>query len=149
MSKTKVVARNKRARHDYAILETIEAGLVLLGGEVKSIRDGRVSIAEAFGQFKGGELFLRDMHIPEYSHAGYAPHEPRRPRKLLLHGRELNKLETAVTRGGLTMVPLQLYFLNGRAKVEMALVRGRKRHDKREALKGKAAQQEIRRATGH
>ncbi len=147
MSGKKVVARNKRARHDYEILGAVEAGLVLQGGEVKSIRDGKVSLAEAFGQFKRGELFLRDMHIPEYSHAGYAPHEPRRPRKLLLHRRELRKLETAVTRGGLTMVPLQLYFTDGRAKVEMALVRGRKRHDKREALKGKAAEQEIRRAS--
>lgn len=148
MSGRKVVAQNRRARYDYAILEKVEAGLVLLGGEVKSIRGGKASIAEAYGQFKDGELYLRDMHVPEYSHKGYASHEPRRPRKLLLHRRELRKLEAAVTRQGLTMVPLQLYFKNGRAKVEMALVRGRKRHDKREALKRKAAQQEIKRASG-
>ena len=111
----KVVARNRRAFHDYEILETVEAGIVLVGPEVKSLRTGKISIAEAYAAFKGGELFLLDMHVPEYSHTGYTPHEPRRPRKLLLHRRELRKLESVLARRGLTLVALQVYFRGGRA----------------------------------
>ena len=143
-----VVARNRRAFHDYEVLERFEAGVVLVGPEVKSLRDGKGSLAEAYAAFTRGELFLVDMHIPEYPHKGYAPHEPRRPRKLLLHRRELSKLEVSVTRKGLTLVPLQLYFVRGRAKVEIALARGRKHHDKREALRQKEARREVRSAEG-
>lgn len=140
-----VMARNRRARYDYEILEVVEAGLSLLGPEVKSIRAGKASIAEAFAHFVGTELFLKNMHVPEYSHQGYAEHDPRRTRKMLLHKKELRKLAASVARDGLTLIPLELYFKKGRAKIELALVKGRKRHDKREALKEKAAKQEIRR----
>ena len=140
------MARNRRARYDYEILEVVEAGLSLLGPEVKSIRSGKASIAEAFAHFDGTELFLKGMHIPEYSHTGYTEHEPRRARKMLLHKKELTKLAAAVARDGLTLIPLELYFKKGRAKIELALVRGRKRRDKRQALKEKAAKQEMRRS---
>ncbi|MEE8105098.1 MAG: SsrA-binding protein SmpB [Planctomycetota bacterium] len=140
------MARNRRARYDYEILEVVEAGLSLLGPEVKSIRSGKASIAEAFAHFDGTELFLKGMHIPEYSHTGYTEHEPRRSRKMLLHKKELTKLAAAVARDGLTLIPLELYFKKGRAKIELALVRGRKRRDKRQALKEKAAKQEMRRS---
>ena len=143
-----VIARNRRAFRDYEILERLEAGLVLQGSEVKSLRAGKASIAEAFAAFKGGELFLLDMHVPEYSHAGYAGHEPRRVRKLLLRRRELRSLEESVTRRGLTLVPLLAYFSSGRAKVEIALARGRKRHDKRQAVRKDEARREARRAEG-
>jgi SsrA-binding protein len=143
-----VVARNRRAYHDYEISEKVEAGIVLVGPEVKSLRTGKISIAEAYAAFKGGELFLFDMHVPEYSHTGYTPHEPRRPRKLLLHRRELRKLEQVLARRGLTLVALQVYFTSGRAKVELGLGRGRKRHDKRESLKRDAADREARGAEG-
>lgn len=144
----KVVARNRRAFRDYLVEERFEAGIALLGPEVKSLREGRGSLAEGYAGFRGGELFLLDMHIPEYKHKGYAPHEPLRPRKLLLHRRELRKLENAVTRRGFTLVPLQLYFLRGRAKVELGLAKGRKRHDKREAAKREEAKREARAAEG-
>jgi SsrA-binding protein len=148
VSERKIVARNRRAFRNFEILERFEAGVALLGPEVKSLRSGKVSIAEAYAAFKGSELYLLDMHIPEYSHTGYAPHEPLRPRKLLLHGRELKKLEAAVTRRGLTLVPLQVYFQRGRVKVEIALARGKRYHDKREALRKEEAQREARRAEG-
>ncbi|MHC4974594.1 MAG: SsrA-binding protein SmpB [Planctomycetota bacterium] len=144
----KVVARNRRAFRDYAVEERFEAGLALLGPEVKSLREGKGSLAEGYAAFKGGELFLFDMHIPEYKHKGYALHEPLRPRKLLLHRRELRKLENTVTRRGFTLVPLQIYFLRGRAKVELGLAKGRKRHDKREAVKREEAKREARAAEG-
>lgn len=143
-----VVARNRRAFHDYAIDERLEAGIALLGPEVKSLREGKGSLAEAYAGFRGGELFLLEMHIPEYKHKGYAPHDPTRPRKLLMHKRELKKLELAVTRRGFTLVPLQIYFLRGRAKVELALAKGRKRHDKREKVKREEARREARAAEG-
>jgi len=143
-----VVARNRRAFRNFEILEQFEAGLVLLGPEVKSLRAGRASIAEAYAGFKNGELYLLDMHVPEYTHGGYAPHDPVRPRKLLLHRRELGKLEEATTRRGLTLVPLEVYFRKGRAKVEIALARGRRHHDKRERLKEKEAEREARSAEG-
>ena len=143
-----VVARNRRATHDFEILEKMEAGLVLAGSEVKSLRDGKASIAESWARFDGGELWLIDAHIPEYRDAGYSQHDPKRRRKLLLHRRELRKLEQVTTRKGLTLVPLQIYFAKGRAKVEIALARGRKRHDKREDLRGKAVRKEVREAEG-
>ncbi|MHC4135249.1 MAG: SsrA-binding protein SmpB [Planctomycetota bacterium] len=148
MTDKQVVARNRRAFRDYAILERLEAGMALLGPEVKSLREGKGSLAEGYAAFQRGELFLLDMHIPEYKHRGYAPHEPLRPRKLLLHRRELRKLENAVTRRGFTLVPLQIYFLRGRAKVELGLAKGRKRFDKREAAKREEAKREARAAEG-
>jgi len=144
----KVVSRNRRAYHDFEILEKVEAGMSLLGPEVKSLREGKGSLAEAYAAFRGGELYLLEMHIPEYAHRGYAPHDPVRPRKLLLHRRELEKLETAVVRRGCTLVPLQVYFLRGRAKVELALAKGRKRHDKRDAIRKEEARREARSAEG-
>jgi len=114
-----VVARNRRAFRDYEIEEQIEAGVALLGPEVKSLREGKGSLAEGYAAFQGGELYLCDVHIPEYKHKGYAPHEPLRRRKLLLHRRELKKLENVVTRRGFTLVPLQIYLVRGRCKVEL------------------------------
>ena len=143
-----VVARNRRAYRNFEIFEKLEAGLVLVGPEVKSLRSGKSSIAEAYAGFKGHELFLFDMHVPEYSHTGYTPHEPLRPRKLLLHRRELRKLEESLARRGLTLVPLEIYFVSGRAKVELGLARGRKRHDKRDAVKREEARREARGAEG-
>jgi SsrA-binding protein len=143
-----VVVRNRRAFHDYEITERVEAGLALVGPEVKSLRAGQGSLAEAFAVFRRGELFVHDLHIPEYAHKGYAPHEPNRPRKLLLHRRELERFETSVTRKGFTIVPIELYFLRGRVKIEIALARGRKLHDKREAKKSEEARREARAAEG-
>ena len=144
----KVVARNRRAYRNYEITQKFEAGIALLGPEVKSLRGGKASIAEAYAMFRRGELFLLEMHIPEYSHKGYAPHEPMRPRKLLMHRRELDKLESSLARKGLTLIPIEVYFLKGRAKVELGLGKGRRVHDKRDKLKQKEAQREARRAEG-
>lgn len=146
MSERKVVARNRAAWHDYEILEKFEAGLALLGPEVKSIRASKASITEAYAVVKEGEATLIDMHVPPYSHAGYAVTDPKRPRRLLLHRREIRKLEDALARRGLTIVPLELYFREGRAKIELALARGRKKGDKRETLRREADTQEARRA---
>lgn len=131
----KVAATNRRARHDYAIESTLEAGLVLLGTEVKSLRIGGVTIADAHAVERDGELWLIDAHIPEYKSGNRFNHEPRRPRKLLVAKRELEKLAGKVTREGMTLVPLQLYFNpRGIAKVELGLAKGRKKADKREAI---------------
>jgi SsrA-binding protein len=144
-----VIARNRRAYRNFELIEKHECGLALLGPEVKSLREGKVSIAEAYAAFsKSGELFVRDMHIAEYSHTGYAAHEPMRPRKLLLHRRELKKLEDVVTRRGLTLVPLEIYFAKGRAKLEIALARGRKYHDKRDKARKEEAKKEAKRHEG-
>ena len=143
-----VVARNRRAFHDFAIEEKVEAGIVLLGPEVKTLREGKGSLNEAYGMFHGEELFLQQMHIPEYAHRGYAPPDPLRPRKLLLHKKELRRLSAAIHRQGLTLVPLQVYFLRGRIKVELGLAKGRKQHDKRHKLKEQAARREARAAEG-
>jgi SsrA-binding protein len=129
---TTVVARNKRARHEYHILETWEAGLVLTGTEVKSLRDGKANLTDAFGVVKGGEVFLLNLHIAPYEQGNQFNHEPTRTRKLLLHRREIRRLIGAVERQGLTLVPLEVYFRNGVAKVAMALGKGKKLHDKRE-----------------
>jgi len=140
----KVVARNRKALHDYEVLERLEAGVSLLGPEVKSIREGKASLAEAYAAFKGKELYLLEMHVPEYAHKGYAPHDPVRPRKLLLHRQELRRLETSVARRGFTLIPLEIYFKRGRAKVELAVARGRKHHDKREQVREEEARREAR-----
>jgi SsrA-binding protein len=132
----KVVADNRRARHEYEILQTFEAGLMLTGSEVKSLREGRTNLAEAYATMKRGELFLLNSNIPEYREANRFNHDPKRPRKLLLHKREIDKLANGVQREGLTIIPLKIFFNpRGRAKVDLALAKGRKLHDKREAIK--------------
>ena len=131
--KRKVVAENRRARFDYAIEEVFEAGIALTGTEVKSLRFGEGSIAESYAEVKDGEVWLINSNVPEFSHGNRFNHEPKRPRKLLLRGREIDKLFGAVARQGMTLVPLSIYFnARGRAKVELALAKGRKLHDKRE-----------------
>ena len=143
-----MVARNSKARHDYHILETWEVGLVLSGTEIKSVRAGKVSLAEAFGVVRRGEVWLEGMTIAPYDSGGYVNHEPRRTRKLLLHTREIRRLIGAVEQQGLTLVPLDLHFTRGRAKVTLALARGKKLHDKRETLKRRIADREAARAMG-
>jgi SsrA-binding protein len=134
--KKKVVAENRRARFDYFVDERLEAGIALTGTEVKSLRHGEGSIAESYATVDGGEVWLINSHIPEYSHGNRLNHQPRRARKLLLKGREISKLHGAVARQGLTLVPLSIYFNSrGRAKVELALARGKKVHDKRDTVK--------------
>ena len=145
-SDRKSIARNRSARHDYLILETVEAGLVLTGTEVKSLRDGKANISDAYGVVRGGEVFLLNAHVAPYGSGGYVNHDPRRSRKLLLHRREVRRLIGAVERQGLTLVPLELYFRGGRAKVLMALGKGKKLHDKREASRRQDAQREMERA---
>jgi SsrA-binding protein len=142
------VARNPKARHDYHILETWEAGLALTGTEIKSVRGGKVSLKEAWGQVRRGEVWLEGMNISPYESAGYASHAPARPRKLLLHRREIRRLIGAVEQQGLTLVPLDLHFTKGRAKVTLALAKGKKLHDRREDLKRRTAEREAARAIG-
>jgi SsrA-binding protein len=135
-SKNKLVADNRKARFHYAIGETFEAGVALTGSEVKSLRTGKANIAESYASTRDGELWLLNSNISEYKQAGRFNHEPKRPRKLLLHKRQINKLIGAVEREGMTLVPLKLYFNDkGRAKVEIALAKGKKLHDKRETEK--------------
>jgi len=134
--RSKLVADNRRARFSYEIGETFEAGIVLTGSEVKSLRAGKATIGESYADSRGGEMWLINSNIPEYQQAGRFNHLPKRPRKLLLHQRQINKLAGAVEREGMTVVPLKLYFNErGRAKVEIAMARGKKLHDKRETLK--------------
>ena len=136
--KKKIVAENRRARYDYAIEDTYEAGIALTGTEVKSLRFGEGSIAESYAEVKDGEIWLINSNIPEFSHGNRFNHEPKRPRKLLLKEREIGKMFGAVARQGMTLVPLSVYFNSrGRAKVELAIARGRKAHDKREHEKEK------------
>jgi SsrA-binding protein len=140
------VARNPKATHDYHILEKWEAGLVLTGTEVKSLRNGKASIKEAYARLRNGEVFLEGMNITPYEQGNRYNHDPIRSRKALLHRREIEKLIGAVEQKGLTLVPLELYFRNGRAKVTLALGRGKKLHDKREDLKRRQAERETARA---
>lgn len=140
------IARNRAARHEYEILDTFEAGLVLTGTEVKSLRDGRANIGDAYGVVRGGELWLLNAHISPYGSGGYVNHEPARSRKLLLHQREIRRLIGAVEREGLTLVPLELYFRGGRAKVSLALARGKKLHDKRDDARRRDAERDMARA---
>jgi SsrA-binding protein len=141
-----VIARNRRARYDYRIEDTYEAGLVLTGTEVKSLRAGRASLADGFGQISDGEVWLHNVHIPEYTQGTWTNHEPRRIRKLLLHRREIDKLSSATAEQGLTLVPLSLYFKDGKAKVELGLGRGKRTYDKRHDLASKDAAREVDRA---
>jgi len=134
--KTKIVAENRRARYDYFVEDRFEAGIELKGTEVKALRAGEGSIAESYATVDGEEIVLINSHIPEYKNGSYLNHEPRRKRRLLLRKREINKLNGAITRQGLTLVPLSIYFNSaGRAKLELALARGKKTHDKRETIK--------------
>jgi SsrA-binding protein len=142
----KSIARNRRARHDYHILETWEAGIVLAGTEVKSLREGKASIGDAYGVVRDGEVYLMNLHISPYERGGYSNHEPDRSRKLLLHKKEIRRLIGAVERQGLTLVPLEIYFKRGLAKVTLALAKGKKLHDKREAARERDAAREMARA---
>lgn len=144
----KVVASNRKARHDYAILDTVEAGMQLTGTEVKSLRLGRASLVDAFAQERNGELFLYGMHVPEYTQGTWTNHEPRRTRKLLLNRLELNRLIGKTREAGLTLVPLSIYFKDGWAKVELGLARGKRDYDKRQDLAKRDANREINRALG-
>jgi SsrA-binding protein len=143
----KVVAQNRKARHEYDVLDTLECGIVLAGSEVKSLRAGLVSLEEAHAKVRSGEVWLLGCDIPEYSHATHFNHDPKRPRKLLMHRREMKKFASQAFERGLTLVPLKLYFNDeGRAKLLLGLCRGRKLHDKREVLKKADAQRDIHRA---
>jgi SsrA-binding protein len=143
-----VVVSNRKARHDYAILDTYEAGLALTGTEVKSLRAGRASLTDAFAQESGGEIWLHGMHIPEYVMGTWTNHAPRRTRKLLMHRGEINRLIGKLRESGLTLVPLSVYFADGWAKVELALARGKKSYDKRQDLARREADREISRVVG-
>ncbi|WAT18034.1 SsrA-binding protein SmpB [Aurantiacibacter sp. MUD11] len=134
--KQKVVAENRKARHDYFIEDKFEAGIALQGTEVKGLRSGQASIAESYAEVRDGQVWLVNANIPEFSHGNRFNHEPKRPRKLLLHSREIDKLFGAVERKGMTLVPLSIYFNSkGRAKVELALAKGKQAHDKRQSIK--------------
>ncbi|WP_343599762.1 SsrA-binding protein SmpB [Mycobacterium sp.] len=143
-----VLATNRKARHKYSILEVFEAGVVLLGTEVKSLRAGKASLADAFATIDDGEVWLRNLHIPEYHHGSWTNHDPRRTRKLLLHRRHIDELIGKIRDGNLTLVPLSLYFRDGKVKVELALGRGKRAHDKRQDLARRDAQREVLRALG-
>jgi len=143
---TKLVASNRRARHDYDILETFECGIALRGSEVKSLRDGKVQLKDSYARVRDGELWLLGTHIAPYSHASPDAHDPDRPRKLLLHRAEIDELMGRSQQESLTLVPLSIYFKEGLAKVELALARGRRRHDKRQAIAARDARREAERA---
>ena len=142
----RLIADNRKARHDYHILETWEAGVVLLGTEVKAIREGRVNLRDSYARVDRGEVWLMNVHISPYSHRGYAGHEEMRQRKLLLHAHEIRKLVGQTAEKGLTLVPLELYFKNGRVKVLLALAKGKQAHDKRETIRRREVDRETRAA---
>jgi SsrA-binding protein len=142
----RVIAINRRARHEYDVLETLECGVMLVGSEVKSLRTGKLSLEEAYGRVRDGEVWLMGCDIPEYVQANRFNHDPKRPRKLLMHRREVLKFANRAFEQGLTLVPLRMYFKEGRAKVLMGLCRGRKLHDKRENIKKADMKREIERA---
>ncbi|MGI8531947.1 MAG: SsrA-binding protein SmpB [Geodermatophilaceae bacterium] len=143
-----LIAQNRKARHDYTVLEEVEAGLVLTGTEVKSLRAGRASLVDGFATIDGGEIFLHGVHIPEYTQGTWTNHEPRRVRKLLLHKAEIARLIGKTRESGLTLVPLQLYFKDGKVKVQLALARGKRSYDKRQDLATRDANREIAKAMG-
>lgn len=144
----KIVASNRKARHDYDIVDTYECGIVLKGSEVKSLRAGQVQLKDAYADFRGAELWLENMHIAPYQFARGGGHEPERARKLLLHKQELGRLIGKINEAGLTLVPLSVYFTHGLAKVEMALGRGRRNYDKRQAIRAREEKREMDRAIG-
>lgn len=141
----KVVTVNRKARSDYEILELFEAGMSLCGTEVKSLRDGRINLKDSYAKVLDGEVFLVNAHISPYSHGNIQNHEPLRERKLLLHKREIKRLTGKTEEKGLTLVPLKVYFVRGKAKVELGLARGRKQYDKREEIKRRDSEREVRR----
>ena len=143
-----VVATNRKARHNYSLVDVFEAGISLVGTEVKSLREGHASLVDAFATIDDGEVWLHNLHIPEYHHGTWTNHTPRRKRKLLLHRRQIDSLVGKLRDGNLTLVPLSLYFLDGKVKVELALARGKQAHDKRQDLARRDAQREITRALG-
>ena len=145
---TKAIATNRKARHNYTILDVYEAGMVLVGTEVKSLRDGQASLADAFATVDDGEVWLRNLHIPEYHHGSWTNHPPRRNRKLLLHRKQIDNLVGKIRDGNLTLVPLSLYFSDGKVKVELALARGKQAHDKRQDMARRDAQREVTRELG-
>ncbi len=145
-SNSKIVSRNRKARHEYDLIESVEAGIVLTGTEVKSLRNGKANIEEAFASLDDNEVWLHGADIPEYLQANRMNHQPKRPRKLLLHRQQIRHIVEKSSQQGFTLVPLKIYFKNGRAKVEISVARGRKTYDKREALKKKDAQRDIQRA---
>jgi SsrA-binding protein len=147
--KKTLVASNRKARHDYLVEDVYEAGLVLTGTEVKSLRQGRASLVDGFASVEGTEAWLEGVHIPEYAEGTWTNHEPRRKRKLLLHADEIVKLGQAAAQSGYTLVPLSLYFLGGRAKVELAVARGKRDFDKRHALRERQDAREAQRAMSH
>ena len=142
----KLIADNRKARHDYTLLDTFEAGIVLLGTEVKAIREGRVNLRDSYARVEQGEVFLLNVHISPYSHRGYADHEPLRRRKLLLQKREIRKLIGKTVERGLTLVPVRMYFKRGLVKVALSLAKGKRVHDKRETLRQREADREARAA---
>jgi SsrA-binding protein len=145
----KAIATNRKARHDYAILETFEAGMKLTGSEVKSLRQGRATIEQSFAIVEDGEVFLIGMHIPPYPQAGYAQHEPTRKRKLLLHRNEISKLVGKTREKGQTIIPLKCYFRGGHAKIEIALAKGKREYDRREDIKKRDFERSVQRTFHH
>jgi SsrA-binding protein len=143
-----IVATNRKARHNFSIVEVYEAGIALLGTEVKSLREGHASLADAFATVDDGEVWLRNLHIPEYHHGSWTNHAPRRNRKLLLHRRQIDMLVGKLRDGNYTLVPLSLYFSGGKVKVEVALARGKQAHDKRQDMARRDAQREVVRELG-
>ncbi len=146
MEGVKVVARNRKARHDYEILDTFECGIVLRGSEVKSLRNAQVELKDAYADIQGGEVWLERAHIAPYGFSPGGGHDPERPRKLLLHRREIDRLIGKVNEVGLTLIPLQVYFKNGKAKVEIALAKGRRTYDKRQRIRERMEKREMERA---
>jgi SsrA-binding protein len=144
----KIIAQNKKARHDFLVVDTYECGIVLMGTEVKSLRLGRASLVDGFATIDGGEVYLHNVHIPEYAFGSWTNHTPRRVRKLLLHKGEILRLVGKIKESGLTLVPLSLYFLEGKVKVELALAKGKKTYDKRQDLAKRDADREISRVLG-
>lgn len=142
----KIIAQNRKARHDFFIEDTVEAGIALIGTEVKSLRQGRANLSDAYAEISGGEVLLQNAHIAQYEPASRFNHDPLRPRRLLLHKREIRKLQTKVAERGYTLVPLSLYFRDGRAKVDLALAKGRKAYDKREAIRDRDVRRDMERS---
>lgn len=144
----KLIAQNRKARHDYTIEDTFEAGMVLVGTEVKSLRAGRASLVDGYALVEDGEIWLRGVNIPVYDEGSWTNHVPTRPRKLLLNRNEINKISNKMKESGLTIIPLSLYFSDGNAKVEIGIAKGRKSYDKRQAIAAKDANREVAKATG-
>ncbi len=149
MDGIKVVARNRKARHDYEIIDTFECGIVLRGSEVKSLRGAQIELKDAYADIRDGEVWLERAHIAPYGFSAGGGHDPERPRKLLLHRREIDRLVGKINEAGLTLVPLQVYFKNGKAKVEIALAKGRRTYDKRQRIRERMEQREMDRAQRH